>query len=411
MPRASSREIETCARCHARRGQLTDDYVFGRPLADTHRPALLEEGLYWPDGQMRDEVYNYGSFMQSKMFSKGVTCGDCHEPHQLKLRAPGNAVCAQCHQPAKYNSDKHSHHAAGTAGAQCAACHMPTTTYMAVDPRHDHSMRIPRPDRSVTMGVPNACNQCHKERSAQWAAEQVRLWVPQLAPGHQAFAEALYAGERTKAGARGLLMTVVEDSKQPAIARASAAALLARYPGALTTDVLRKALNDDDPLVRGAAVESLGSAAPEVREQSLARMLADPVRSVRVAAARALAGVPAGVIGADERAALAQGIDEYIATQRFNADRPEAHGNLGALYAERGEPVQAESEFRQALAIDPVFVPASVNLADLYRTRGDEKAAEATLRAALKLSAKDASLHYALGLALVRPSAATLCKC
>jgi len=400
--RATSREIETCARCHARRGQLTDDYVPGHPLADGYRPALLEEGLYWPDGQMRDEVYNYGSFLQSRMFAKGVTCSDCHEPHTQKLRAPGNAVCTQCHQAAKYDSDKHSHHAAETPGAQCAACHMPATSYMVVDPRHDHSMRIPRPDRSATMGVPNACNQCHKERSPSWAAEQIRRWVPQPTPGFQTFAEALHAGARTRAGSRGLLMTVAEDMQQPAIARASAVALLARYPGPLTTDVLNKALNDDNPLVRGAAVEALASTAPEVRAQSLTRRLHDPELSVRIAAARALAGVPVELIGADQGAALAKGIDEYIATQRFNADRPEAHSNLGALYAERGQFERAQAEFKQALAIDRGFVPASINLADLYRGRGDEKNAEATLRTALKLSNKDASLHYALALTLVR---------
>ena len=382
-PRATSREIETCARCHARRGQLTDDYVPGHPLADRYRPALLEEGLYWPDGQMRDEVYNYASFLQSRMFAKGVTCSDCHEPHTQKLRVPGNGVCAQCHQAAKYDSDHHSHHAAGTAGAQCAACHMPTTTYMVVDPRHDHSMRIPRPDRTVTMGVPNACNQCHKERSPQWAAEQIRQWVPQPAPGFQTFAEALHAGARSKAGSRGSLMTVAKDMHQPAIARASAVALLARYSGSLTMDVLNKALNDEDPLVRGAAVEALNGSTPEVRAQLLTRMLADPALSVRIAAARALAGVPAELIGADQRAALTKGIDEYLATQRFNADRPEAHSNLGAFYAERGQQESAQAEFSKALAIDPGFVPASINLADLYRRRGDEKNAEATLRTAL----------------------------
>jgi len=401
-PRATSREIETCARCHARRGQLTDDYTPGRPLADTHRPALLEEGLYWPDGQMRDEVYNYGSFLQSKMFAKGVTCSDCHEPHSLKLRAPGNAVCAQCHQPAHFDNASHTHHAPGTPGAQCAACHMPTTTYMVVDPRHDHSLRVPRPDRSDSMGVPNACNQCHKDRDARWAAGEIRKWEPQPEQGYQKFAEALSAGERTAADARAQLMAVVADGTQSAIGRASALALLARFPGPQTTSLLSRSLDDANPLVRIAAVEALASAAPEVRAQFLLRMLADPVRSVRMSAARALVGVPMERASEAERSALAKGLDEYVAAQRFNADRPEAHSNLGALHAERGQPDQAEAEFRRALAIDPAFVPAAVNLADLQRARGDEKSAEATLRAALQREPRNAALQYALGLTLVR---------
>lgn len=401
-PRDTQREIETCARCHARRGQLTDNYVPGRPLGDTHRAALLQEGLYWPDGQQRDEVYNYASFLQSAMFARGVTCSDCHEPHSLKLRAPGNAACAQCHLPAKFDNEKHTHHAAGTPGAQCAACHMPTTTYMGVDPRHDHSLRIPRPDRSLSMGVPNACNQCHQDRGAQWSAEQIRKWSPRPPPGQQGFAEALHAGNRTAADARDALIATAEDRREPAIGRASALALLARYPDARTLAVLRKSLDDIDPLVRGAAVEALAGAPPDVRAQLLFRMLADPVLAVRIAAARELAGVPAGRASAEQRAALARGLEEYVAVQRFNADRPEAHGNLGALYAEQGDAQRAEAEFRQALALDPAFVPAAANLADLYRSRGDEKNAEATLRTALKRAPGSAPLHHALGLSLVR---------
>ena len=91
---AERREVETCARCHARRGLLSESYLPGRPLAETHRPALLEAGLYYADGQMRDEVYNWGSFLQSRMYAQGVTCSDCHDPHDATLRAAPDAVCA-----------------------------------------------------------------------------------------------------------------------------------------------------------------------------------------------------------------------------------------------------------------------------------------------------------------------------
>ena len=155
QPRSSSREIEVCARCHARRGQFSDEHVAGEPLHDAFRPALIEPGLYWPDGQMRDEVYNYGSFLTSRMAAAGVTCSDCHEPHSQQLRAEGNAVCAQCHLPSRFDTPAHHHHhEQGSDGARCASCHMPATTYMVVDPRHDHSFRIPRPDRGATLGVP-----------------------------------------------------------------------------------------------------------------------------------------------------------------------------------------------------------------------------------------------------------------
>jgi len=256
-PRSTAREIEMCARCHGRAARISDDYVYGAPPLDSRRLALLDDGLYWNDGQMRDEVYNWGSFVQSKMFAAGVTCSDCHDPHSLKLRQPGNAVCGQCHQPQKYDSEAHTHHAAGTPGAACAACHMPTTTYMVVDPRHDHSMRIPRPDLSVKLDVPNACNQCHTAKSPQWAADAIREWHGKTPIGYQNFANALRAGSVGAPGARGALLTLIDDPKQPAIVRASAIERLGHWLTPTLMASVSRSLNDPDPLVRLAAVESL----------------------------------------------------------------------------------------------------------------------------------------------------------
>jgi len=177
-PRRTDREIETCARCHARRAQLTDAVSAANSIHDGFRVSLLEPGLYWPDGQQRDEVYTYGSFAQSRMYQHGVTCSDCHDPHTSKLRAAGNATCARCHAAATYDVPSHHYHEAGTPGAACATCHMPTTTYMVNDPRHDHSFRVPRPDRSVSLGVPNACDQCHADRGAAWAAAEIARRAP-----------------------------------------------------------------------------------------------------------------------------------------------------------------------------------------------------------------------------------------
>ena len=162
-------------------------------LLDTHLPALLTEDLYFADGQIQDEVYEYGSFLQSRMYAAGVTCSDCHDPHSLKLRAEGSKVCAQCHLPAKFASVEHHHHRPGTAGADCVACHMPERTYMVVDPRRDHSMRIPRPDLSEKLDTPNACNGCHADKSTRWAASAFARWYKPAASTQQRYAEALHA--------------------------------------------------------------------------------------------------------------------------------------------------------------------------------------------------------------------------
>jgi tetratricopeptide (TPR) repeat protein len=401
-PRASAREVEMCARCHGRASRIADDYVHGASPLDSRRLSTLVEGLYWNDGQMRDEVYNWGSFAQSKMHAKGVTCSDCHDPHSLRVKAPGNAVCAPCHQSAKYDAPIHTHHASGSMGAECTACHMPTTTYMVVDPRHDHSMRIPRPDLSVKLGTPNPCNGCHAKQSAQWAADAIARWTGKPPAGFQRFAEAFAAGASGAPGARGALLTLIDDKEQPAIVRASAIARFARWMTPSTVPAVTRALNDPDAVVRLAAVEALGDAEAALRERYLPRMLADPVRAVRIEAARALAGPSEKALPSSDRAAFDQAIAEYIAAQTYNADRPEGRTNLGNLYAIRSDAGGAIAEYRKAIAIDPTFVGAYVNLADLYRARDAEGEAQTVLRQGLMRDPRSAALHYALGLTLVR---------
>ena len=355
-----------------------------------------------PTASMRDEVYNYGSFLQSRMHASGVTCSDCHDPHSGKLRAAGNAVCAQCHAPAKFDVPAHTHHAADSKGAACAACHMPTATYMVIDPRHDHSFRIPRPDRTVALGVPNACNQCHAKETAQWAADAVAKWFPQRKAGFQTFAEGLHTGDRGAPGAQGALIRIAEDRSQPAIVRASAVQRLGRYLSPVTLPTARHALNDPDAMVRAAAVGALAGADAATRVQLLARLLDDPVRQVRMEAARALAGEPEGRLAADDKARFERALEEYVAAQRFNADRPEAHTALGILYLMRGRDAEAAAAYRQALEVDPTYVQAALNLADLQRAQAREDEAERTIREALKSAPQSAPAHHALGLAFVR---------
>jgi len=398
--RQTSRELDVCAQCHARREQFSNAYRAGEPFLDHYRPALLESGLYHPDGQQRDEVYDWGSFLSSRMHAAGVTCSDCHEPHAARLRTPGRAVCDQCHQPAKYQATSHHLHTAGSPGSQCVACHMPTTTYMVVDPRHDHSFRIPRPDLTVSIGVPNACNQCHQDRSPGWAAAAGRRAHPEPWQGFQTFGSAFAAADRGDPEGMRALSGVIADPAQSAIARASALERLARQPDRAAIDTARASLADPSPLVRGAALAVLEVLPPLERSAALP-LLDDPVRTVRLAAANLLAPLAADALG-DHAASFERAAVEYIAAERFNADRPEHRTNLGNFLAERGDAAAAEAEYRAALSLDENFVPAWVNLADLQRMQSNETEAEATLRATLEVSPGNADLRHTLGLSLVR---------
>lgn len=401
-PLPAFRELETCGRCHARRTPIVDDREpkDGRPLLDTHRLALLDEPLYHADGQIREEVYVVGSFMQSKMHGAGVTCSDCHEPHSLGLRAMGNDLCGRCHLATQYDTPAHHFHQDGGAGSSCVDCHMPSQVYMGVDSRRDHSLRVPRPDLSLELGTPNACNSCHGERSPRWAADTVASWYGPERKPH--YGEALAAGREGRPGAHQALIAAAADSAVPAIARGTALALLRRYPSADAALAIERALADDEPLVRLGAVIGAEAVVPEARRSLVSPLLADPLRAVRIEAARVLATVPLNLWTPSERNALALALAELEAAEQALAERPEAHLNRGWLAAVRGELDHAELAFRAALSLDPLFVPAYVNFAELERQRGRDAAGEPILRKALEVAPEDANVHHALGLLLVR---------
>ncbi len=400
--RTSDKEIEMCARCHSRRSPITRDYAYGDRLMDHYMPRRLDEGLYFADGQIDDEVYVYGSFLQSKMYQAGVTCSDCHEPHSLELKAPGNGVCLACHQASKYDVTAHHFHQVGTTGASCAECHMPPRNYMVVDPRHDHSMRIPRPDLSVKLGTPNACNSCHKDRSSEWAVERVEAWYGQTPKGFQTYATVLHNARNPTPAAGSDLAALIRNTQAPAIARATSLAEIGPYLNRSTVDVLTANVADESPLVRAAILTALESTPPGIRVRLAWPLLSDPVRAVRIEAARLLASIPTGELKSAQRDLLKEGIQEYVDAQLAMAERPEAQVNLGNLYAARGEMTRAKSAYRAAIDLGPDFVPAFVNLADLHRAQGNEAEAEALLRRAIGSLPKNGDLHHALGLSLVR---------
>ncbi len=401
-PALLRKEVETCGLCHARRAEFSEAWVPGRSLSDTHAVSPLTRGLYHADGQMRDEVYNYGSFKQSKMFAAGVTCSDCHEPHAAKLRAPGDGVCLQCHASNTYAVATHHHHEGANPPLGCPSCHMPASTYMVVDRRHDHGFRVPRPDVSAKISTPNACNDCHADKSAQWAAAAIEGWHGSTRKGFQKYAEAFHAAWTDQSDAAASLAAIVSDRNTPAFARAGALTELASRASPSNINLARAGLSDADPMVRIGALDMLG-ALPAAQVWPLASpLLSDSNRGVRIRAAALLAAVATASQPAADRDRFERAAAEFIAAQRLNADRPEARSALGSFYARRGLTADAEAEFKAALRLSPQYAPAAINLADLYRHLGRDGEGEGVLRAAIATSPDDAGLHHALGLALVR---------
>ena len=398
-------EVESCARCHARRGPLTEEYRPGRLLAQTHRPALLEEGLYYADGQMRDEVYNWGSFLQSKMYAAGVTCSDCHDAHSATLRGDPDLVCATCHAPERFATRKHHFHREKSRGASCVACHMRIETYMVVDPRHDHSFRVPRPDLTAALGsdqARDACSDCHKDRPAAWAARAVKRFYPDGRQNQPHYATALHAGRTFQPDAERALLAVVKDAAQPGIVRGTAVTLLPPYLGPDSLPALERAARDVDPLVRLGAASALEALPPRERVRIGMQLLWDKVRAVRVEAVTAFLDVPDTELESEARGAFDRALDEYRLAQRTSAERPESHVNLGIVDQKRGDLEAARRDYDTAIALAPWFVPAWVNLADLLRLQGKDDEGATALRKALAVDPQNAAVHHALGLLLVR---------
>ena len=403
-PMALRKEVETCGLCHARRAGFSEDWVPGRSLSQTHVVEPLARSTYHADGQIRDveEPYNYTPFKQSKMFAAGVTCSDCHEPHSSKLRFSGDGVCLQCHASGQYAAAKHRHHASVDPPPACISCHMQARTYMVVDPRHDHSFRIPRPDLSAKLGTPNACNGCHGDKPAQWAAAAIEQWFGPRREGFQTYAAAFQAARTDAADAAALLAAVAADSNAPGVARASALSELASHVSPGNIAAARAGLADSDPMVRIGALDMLENVPAGQLWPYVSPLLADPVRGVRIKAAALLAPVPVASQPKPDRNRFDAAANEFVAAQRANAERPEARTTLANFLAQRGQASEAEAEYKAALKLSPQYVPAAINLADLYRQSGRDGEGEAVLRTAIATSPRDAATHYALGLVLTR---------
>ncbi len=404
-------QIESCARCHSRRRIIAEEFAPGKQLYDHYVPSLLEPGLYHADGQILEEVYVYGSFVQSKMYQAGVKCSNCHEPHSAQLRLEGNAVCTQCHQSSppdtyaglkakKYDSPEHHFHPVGSIGAQCRQCHMPAETYMGVDERYDHSFRIPQPTHNKSINAPDVCTDCHDDKSASWAQAAIVKHFPAGTKQH-GFGKVFYAARQGQLD-QSELSTIISNRELPDIVRASALAHMGQPANQQSFTTVQTALTAEHPAMRLAALRLFETMPVSQRWPIISPLLSDDVLAVRIEAARMLADAPSQFLDTEDQQRLQSALDEFIDSQTLNADRPDALSNLASVAAHQGDVKQAEQYYREAMVLDPSWVPAYLNLADLYRGTGRDKEAEVLFETALKQQQGVAETHHAYGLWLSR---------
>ena len=399
-------EIQQCAGCHSRREPIGDASPLpGTPFHDSYRLARLRDALYHPDGQILDEVYVYGSFLQSKMYTRGVRCTDCHNPHSGALKAKGNGICTQCHNPlgnpdfptlkqTDYESPEHHFHEPGPDGALCKSCHMIERTYMGIDGRRDHSFRVPRPDLSVKLGTPNACTDCHKDKSAGWAAAQVAARFPDSSNRGAHYATPFAAARQGSgdAAVAGSLLEIALSTKYAGIVRATALDLLQRFAIPAVADRTAPLLRDPDALVREAALPLQRSAPLPIRIQRILPLLTDLRRSVRIEAARSILDLPPARYPPRVEPAVRSAMGEYQRSLLAKADFPEAQLAIAGVALTRRNFSAAEKAFVEAVRLDPQRVDAWVMIARLREAQGKTLEAEGAVRDGLKANPGNKSL-------------------
>jgi len=393
-------EIEVCAACHSRRSPLTDGFSPADKFLDAFLPTPILTPEYFPDGQIRDEDYVWGSFMQSKMFKNGVICSDCHNPHSLELKVSGNEMCTTCHQPQYFDTTEHHKHEPASEGAQCVNCHMPARTYMGVDDRRDHSFRIPRPDLNHATNSPDACTTCHADQQPDWAANHISTWFGSNRPSH--YGETLNAVFTRARDAEYKLNQLIDDNETPEIIRGSALELLANYPNANSLKAISHGLKQDNPLLRLGAVKASGSISPDIRIGLLIPLLNDEFRAVRVETVRALSDISVNSFQGQNAESYDIARKEFINAQKQTSWRGEGPFNLALFYTAQNDPDKALHYYNQAIEIDPYFPASYVNLADFHRANNDEGQVITTLEKGLILLPENADLNFSKALYLIR---------
>jgi nitrate/TMAO reductase-like tetraheme cytochrome c subunit len=391
---------ENCQSCHSRRDQLTADAFSLGDRYDDHFALSLPDqpGLYYPDGQILDEVFVHASFEMSRMGHAGVTCADCHKPHTLEQIMPvaNNMLCMRCHEAGVDDAPiiepvKHSFHSEGSTGNQCVECHMSETVYMQVDWRADHGFHSPDPLMTKELDIPNACNKCHTEESVDWAVEHAESWYGEKleASRQRQRARAVSKAYVYDPAALPELVALAEAEDIPAW-QATYTGLIANYlPSAAAEAHLRSQLGHESQLVRTRATSGLAMVASG--RELLLDQLKDESRSVRIAASRGLASRNQDVtdpVAAKEWA-------EYL---NFNADRPQSLLMQANQAARESRPADALDYVRRATQLDEANPEMYHQGAILLSTAGLNKEARIQLFAGWERAPEDPRFPYSLGL-------------
>ena len=403
-----SQQVLVCAQCHSRRTQISNkNHVDGNAFGERYLLDLISNTNYHPDGQVYNEDFVYGSFLQSKMYKNGVVCSDCHNPHTAELKLPVETLCLQCHQSENYTSTQHHKHPENSSGAQCVDCHMPETTYMEIDARRDHGFHIPTPDLAKQLGTPDTCLSCHKDKDSQWSASKVKAWYPNSTVKKEKDFVAVFSAtnlalnEQQLQGVSSELSRIAQTKGYAGIIRASALTKMATTSNTNTIIAIARSVKDPDENIRLGAIEGAQNMAGAEKWRILSPLLNDKILAVRINSAFALTSLWQNLSAAQQEQ-LTPALDEYITSQKFNNDRSFSHSNRGIIAAYQGQYDQAIKAFKQGIAIEKYFAQTYLNLSQVYYQQGENQKSIETLQQGKLANPDDASLPFNLGLAYIR---------
>jgi len=388
--------MDTCFACHSLRSPLTDGIQPEQAFLDQFSPSFLTPPMYHADGQIKEEVYVYGSFLQSKMYKAGVNCIDCHDKHTMKIKVQGNGLCLQCHSAEAFNTKTHTKHQENTDASQCVNCHMPNNRYMGVDDRRDHSFKIPRPHLSTSNNTPNVCANCHEDKDNTWATKNLESWHGKPKTQSKTYLHFIdiQAGRQIDLNDH---LALINDLSLNEIVRATAISALISSTQLLSDSQIKPWVESTEPLIRLATARIGQLVPPEQRKRSYVTLLSDKYKAVRTAAASQVINVH-GI----NPSLLKKSFDELINTNDINTWRGEGHLNQSMVYFRAGQLDNTISSLENAIKVDPYFPASYINLADVYKNIGKNKEERATFEKALKALPKDGMIHYSFGLHLIR---------
>jgi Tfp pilus assembly protein PilF len=389
-------EINTCAPCHARVTEISNSHIRSNEIMDNYIPQIPDTEYFFADGQVDDEDYIYTSFLQSKMFSKGVKCSNCHNPHSTKLKKIDNQTCLQCHSPQKYNLPTHTFHPVGSKSSLCVSCHMPGKIYMGNDLRHDHSFRVPRPDLSEKYGTPNACSSCHQEKSNKYLADAIVKWYGPKRKYH--FSDDLIPGSQLNSKSEAHLIKLIENSQTPDIIKATAAFYMGNIQTEPSLNILLKSLNNKDAQVRYRTLRSLSNFEPRSWINQVGPLLSDKVRAVRIAAADLYITIPQEQIPSQHKDAFVAAHKELKKHLNYQTDFSIGNVMLADYYLKLKDYDNAAKYYEKGLKKDSQMNYALLNLSTTYNLQGNNEQALKSLEKALKNDSKNDRIYYNMAL-------------